>query len=258
MNKIYMYFTIAIISIAIGMYLTLNPTPMKSGYGENQSINYTRELYVSGSAVKSIEPDRIGIILTIETDKKRASDSVNENSNITNRVIARLISLGVSKDNMSTNYYTVYPIYSRQNDTCIYNPPYQQCEQRVIGYKTINSLRVVVDPKFNVGKLIDNAIEAGANRVDSVYFFISEELRSRIEKELLNEAINDAKSKANILLSQLNMKVVDVKSISVVNYPVYPVTALPSYAGVSQTTPILPPQQTISVSVNVVFIIDKA
>ncbi|PJB97554.1 MAG: hypothetical protein CO079_07035, partial [Nitrosopumilales archaeon CG_4_9_14_0_8_um_filter_34_10] len=112
----------------------------------------------------------------------------------------------------------------------------------------------------SLAAIIDSAVDAGVNRVDSVYFSLSPELASKLKDELLEKAVLNAKSKAEIALSPLNYKIIGVKAISLSEFSMpYPMPMYDmAYSGVAKSsapTPIFSSDQDVNTSVNVVFLI---
>ncbi len=252
----YAYPIIAVSAVMLVYFLVSNNFTVESSIA--QTNNQTGELYVIGNALENVKPDKANIILTLETESETASQAVSNNSAIMNKVISRLNALGIEEENISTNYYNVYPVYApvRDDKVCItiYPPPPECFEQRIRGYKVVNSLTVTVDIKTNIGMIIDESVKSGINRVDSVYFFVSDELSNKVTNELIEKAVKDAKTKAEIALKPLNMNIIGVKNISVNTYPIYyPHQAVRYAASDIQTTPIFPSEQQIVISVNVNF-----
>ncbi|PIW34609.1 MAG: hypothetical protein COW26_06320, partial [Nitrosopumilales archaeon CG15_BIG_FIL_POST_REV_8_21_14_020_33_23] len=94
----------------------------------------------------------------------------------------------------------------------------------------------------------------------SVYFSLSPELASKLKDELLEKAVLNAKSKAEIALSPLNYKIIGVKAISLSEFSMpYPMPMYDmAYSGVAKSsapTPIFSSDQDVNTSVNVVFLI---
>jgi uncharacterized protein YggE len=65
-----------------------------------------------------------------------------------------------------------------------------------------------------VSKWIDTAIAAGANTVNSVDFTLSDKRLDEIKNNLIIQAIDNARAKADIAASALGLKVVGVKLVN--------------------------------------------
>jgi uncharacterized protein YggE len=109
---------------------------------------------------------------------------------------------------------------------------------------------------IEAGQVIDTAIEAGANTVQGAYFFLSQERQMEIQEGLISQAIENARQRATIAASAVGMGVDRVKSISLndVYFPVFAKEVSVAQAGGTQ---ILPGQQEVTLSVNVVYVINS-
>jgi uncharacterized protein YggE len=111
-----------------------------------------------------------------------------------------------------------------------------------------------------VSKWIDAAVSAGANNVNNIYFSVSEKKLEEIKNSLLKDAIDNAKTKADIAASAAGLKVKGVKSIQVGETqlpPPVPVFNAKAFDGgaTASPTPIISGQQEISATVSVVYLI---
>ena len=84
----------------------------------------------------------------------------------------------------------------------------------ITGYTVTNSIQIESSNINNISRWIDIAISTGANRVDSIYFSVSDKKLDDIKNNLLNDAINNAKYKADNVASILGLKVIGVRSIN--------------------------------------------
>jgi uncharacterized protein len=96
--------------------------------------------------------------------------------------------------------------------------------------------------------------------VNNVAFTLSDKKLEKTKDLLINEAISNARSKADIAASSLGLKVVGVKSASVNEFetsPPQPIFAAQSYAatdGAAKTaTPIISGQEQVSTNVSIVY-----
>lgn len=209
--------------------------------------NTIGELSISGSASKSIEPDKLSISIGVTTSDKSAKVAVAKNGELMNNITRALNENGITNDEMRTSYYSVYPIYSKV-DRCIEIYPQIECDEVITGFRVVNTLTVITDSSKDAGKLIDLAVDAGATNIHNVNFFVSDDLMNNIKDQLLEEAVSNAKMRAELALKPLDMKIVGVKSINVdsINIPLYTV---------AERTTILPSEQKIEVNVHVTFYI---
>ena len=232
-------------------------------------------LSTSGTSTTEVRPDQLSVTLGVETNSSTAQDAVSQNANMTAQVMAAVRGLGIDENRIETSSYSVSPIYEyiQPLQPCIeIYPPPPGCEprQEIIGYRATNTVTVTLDvpffrmvtptvPDVNAGQVIDAAVGAGANRVDGVVFFISPARQQEIRDTLITDAISNARQRANIAAEALEMTVSGVESATInpIDFPVYSVS-LQEGAGadsISAPTQILPGQQEVSTTVNVVFYI---
>lgn len=255
----------AIALLALALYAQSSMQGTAEAQTDSNSItnNITREIVVVGEARRLVDPDKVALNLGVETEAKEASEAARINSEVMNRVIDAVSALGVEKEQIGTNYYTIYPVYEnekREDKACItIYPPPPECYDLVIrGYRVTNSLTITLNADADIGRIIDTAVSAGANQVYGVNFFLSQELQSSIVNELMEHAAIDAKNKAEKILAPLGAKLGDVKNVSMYSYYNPPVYSVPDRYGTTEYTPVFPQKREISVSVNVTFMIEGA
>ena len=210
---------------------------------------------VTGNANSSVEPDLVNISFGVEIQEKTARDALAANSELMNKVIAAITQVGITDSEISTSQFNIYPVYDN----------YQEKEtgryvQELVGYRVSNIINVKTEKLDSVAAIIDSAVSAGVNRVDSVCFSLSTEVYSKLKDELLEKAILNAKSKAEMALSPLNYKIIGVKEISLSEFSMpYPTPMYDMAYGAmeksSAPTPISSSDQDVSTSANVVFLI---
>ena len=234
-------------------------------------------LSITSTSTTEVRPDRLSVSVGVETNGTTAQEAVSQNANLTGQVITALRGLGFTEDRIETSSYSVSPIYEfiPPAEQCIQiYPPPPGCEtrQEIIGYRAVNTVTVTLDvpffrvatesvPDVNAGQVIDAAVGAGANRVDSVTFFISPDRQEEIRGTLVGEAITNARQRANIAAEALQMTITGVSSaeINPIDFPIYTVSlrdaagAGEAAGAVSAPTQILPGRQEVSTTVNVVF-----
>ena len=235
-------------------------------------------LSITSTSTAEVRPDRLSVTVGVETNGTNAQEAVSRNANLTGQVLTALRGLGINEDRIETSSYSVSPIYEHiqpvQPCIEIYPPP-PECEtrQEIIGYRATNTVTVTLDvpffrvatesvPDVNAGQVIDAAVGAGANRVDSVTFFISPDRQQEIRGTLVGEAIANARQRANVAAEALEMSITGVASATInpIDFPVFTVGLREAAAGgaadsISAPTQILPGQQEVSTTVNVVFYI---
>ena len=85
----------------------------------------------------------------------------------------------------------------------------------MIGFTVSNSIQIESSNIESVSKWIDAAVSAGANNVNNIYFSLSDQKSEEMKNSLLKDAIDNAKTKADIAANAAGLKVTGVKSIIV-------------------------------------------
>ena len=210
----------------------------------------------SGTATVKVDPDKVTVTIGVETQGMTAEEAAAKNAELMEKVIAALKELGIADEQISTSWYSVYPIYEYKSPPCIEiypQPPECAPRSEITGYRASNSLSVTLDADEDVGKVIDAAVAAGANNVSGAYFFVSEERQAEIRDSLIERAIDSARSRADKAAAAVDMDITGVKSINLndVYFPVLYKDFAQEASGAS--TQILPGQQQVSMTVQVTF-----
>jgi len=214
-----------------------------------------KTLSVTGIATTSVEPDLLTVRFGIEIQEPTAQQALEKNSEIMNKVILALQSVGIIESEISTSSLNIYPVYEYVNDDFLGIQT-----RELIGYNMSNVLSVETEKLDLAATIIDRGVEAGVNRVDSVYYSLSPQKQLDLKDDLLEQAIENAKSKADKALTPLNHSVIGVKSVSLSEFGIpYP---QPVFRGdfaeskiMSSPTPVFSSEQDITTSVQIVFLI---
>lgn len=204
-------------------------------------------LFVTGTATERVEPDRVTAIFAVETVEDTAGAALEANSEAMDAVIAALMDAGVEENETSTAYFSIHPNYNYTEFGA----------QELTGYTVTNSIMVESSNLSNVSDWIDAAINAGANRVDSLSFTVSEEMLDGVRAGMMQDAVDNARGKADALAQALDVEITGVKAASLFDFsspPVIPFSlTLEASTSESMTTPIIPGEQTVTTTVGVVY-----
>jgi uncharacterized protein len=201
----------------------------------------------SGKSTVTTLPDKAEVTLGIsrrENDIKQAQSSAND---IINKINTDIQALGVSKDDIKTQNYSIYPIYDYNSGT-----------QRITGYSVDISLTVSLTNFENLNKVVDLATQAGANQVSGIQFKLSEAKENEVKEQARKEAIQDAKDNAQELANLAGMKLGKVINVveepqSMYPSPMYAADAMIKGAGGGAPTNIEPGSTSYSYTVSVSY-----
>ena len=127
----------------------------------------------------------------------------NSNARAASSVINSIAALGIERKNISTGNYSFNPVYRHLENG-----------KRILeGYEATNSVTIIVDNLNLVGKVIDAALNHGANQVNSLNFGLRN--KTAYQDEALRLAVLDAKRKAEIVAATLGKSIVSVRNVSI-------------------------------------------
>lgn len=214
----------------------------------SQTLNDDRNtLQVNGKGIVTAKPDKATITISVETTNQNASKAVQENADKMNKVMENLKSLKGKEDKISTAGYNLAPLYTYDEKTR---------KSELTGYRVSNRIIVETNDLDIIGKLIDSASQAGANRIESLSFETTNQDEYR--REALVKAVQDARQTADIVAKAAGVTIVKILQISP-SYdfpiPVYRELALTARDAPSPPPPtqIEPGELTVNASVNIVF-----
>src|SRR4051812_24137813 len=116
-------------------------------------------LSTSGQGEAKVTPDRASVMLNVQTRATTAAAAASDNAARTRAVLDAVARLGLARDQLSTEGYTVYP--EMQYDKNGGAP-------RVSGYVVTNTVRAETKRPEQAGAIVDAALTAGANMVNSL------------------------------------------------------------------------------------------
>lgn len=205
---------------------------------------------VTGESEIKVNPDTAELYFAVETKGVNAKEAQELNARTMNAVIAKLKSLDFASNDLQTQGYNLYIDREWNKDLEKYID---------IGYKATHTLKARTTEFAIVGEAIQKAVEAGANRVDSVQFVLSDDAEKESNQKALADAAENARMKAEGLAKGLGVKVGKVLSISTqfsyrpIYYGRY---ALAEAAAEPEPPKIQPREVPVSATVNVVFAIE--
>jgi uncharacterized protein YggE len=157
---------------------------------------------VSGEATISAEPNQAQIDIGVVTQARTAPDASKENAERLTRVLAEIKKLLGKDDEVKTSGYSLTPTYRYP----------QGGKPEIVGYSASNTARIKTARLDQVGRLIDAAMQAGANNVNRLVFTLKDEQAAQIEA--LRAASTKAKVKAEAVAASLGLKIARISSVT--------------------------------------------
>ena len=204
-----------------------------------------RTLNVNGIGQINLTPDIAYIYIGIHTEAATATEAVATNKTQTNAVIDAIQKTKVADKDIRTTNFSIYP--SQQ-----YAPDGTPTGKTT--YMVDNSVYVTVRNLDSLGGLLDDAVNAGANTINSITFDLAD--KTQAVKEARAKAVEDARTQAQEIADASGVSLGNIQTISF--YDSSPMQT-PMYSGkggglvADAAVPIQPGELTISVTVNMVY-----
>jgi hypothetical protein len=157
---------------------------------------------VSGEATISAEPDLAQIDIGVVTQAPSAPEASKENAERLTRVLTEVKKILGKDDEAKTSGYSLTPTYRYPKGG----------KPEIVGYNASNTVRIKSVRLDQVGRLIDAAMQAGANNVNRLVFTLKDEQAAQLDA--LRAASAKAKVKAEAIAGSLGLKIVKIASIT--------------------------------------------
>jgi uncharacterized protein YggE len=209
---------------------------LSSSYKQESNDSF---MTLTGTGHVSVVPDTAVIRLGVQTTSANLSTAQQENAMLSQAVLQSLQQLGIT--DIKTFQYNIDKIYDMENN------------QRVDkGYMVRNIFEIRTRNIDQVGTIIDNAVNNGANIVDFINFEVSD--TNYYYLQALNLAVMNAIQKSRSISENLG-----IKTLPVPNHITENSTAPIPFQNFAMregafTTPIEPGNIRIEASVTVEFI----
>jgi hypothetical protein len=203
-----------------------------------------RTIAVTGSGRAAAKPNLADLRLGVSTQASNATEALAKNAEFMNQIIETLKAMGIPEEDIETIRFGLYPRYRYGH---------------LVGFEVTHMLKITTTDLDGVGQIIDKAVEAGANRVETVRFTFVKDKLDELNTLARQRAIEDAKTKAKTIADSLGVKIVGVAKAEEAYYyrPHYPMVLEARAAVITPPTPIMPPTEVeVIITVKVVFIIE--
>jgi uncharacterized protein YggE len=156
-----------------------------------QSQEAVAFIEVSGVATVSVPADQAQVSFAMETRAQTAADAANTNAEAMDRVLGALRGGNLPGLELTTFGYSLQPQYATD----------QSRVRTIVAYAVNNNVSATITDVDAVGRLIDLAIGAGANRVASITFSASDTEPARAQA--LEAAVGNARAEADVIAESL-------------------------------------------------------
>jgi uncharacterized protein YggE len=154
----------------------------------------TPKMSVKGEASVFKPSDQMEVSLGVVTTAENSNQALNENNQHMRQVISNLKEIGLDESDYQTGRFHIRPIYQK--------PPKgsEEDEHAIISrYEVINSIKIKTQKVALADKILNSAVEGGANQIEQVNFNLinPQAYRSEAIKLATEHALADATALAN-------------------------------------------------------------
>jgi uncharacterized protein YggE len=203
-----------------------------------------RTLNVSGNGTIYLAPDIANIYIGVHTEDPAIASAVSNNNTQTQGLVDALKNAGVAVKDIQTSNFSVYTSQS-----------YDKLTGQSTGsnYAVDNTVYITVRDLSKLGSLLNTAVAAGANNINSVTFDVADKTAGMAQAR--QKAMANASSLANELAQTAGVKLGEIQNVSYSDN-----SSMPYYgmggggsAAPNASVPIQPGQTQISVTVSVTY-----
>ncbi len=160
-----------------------------------------RTLTVTGRGTEMVATTLAAVRLGVEAQGKTANEVQQEVARRSNTVVTLLKSRNVEK--LETTGINLNPNYRYDNGV-----------QTLTGYTGNNMVSFRV-PTEKAGSIMDEAVKAGASRIDGISFVASDAAIATAQKSALREATQDAQAQAEAVFNSLGLTRREIVNIQI-------------------------------------------
>jgi uncharacterized protein len=225
--------------LAASVLLVLGP--VAASHAQGAPVIAPPVLSASGQGEAKVTPDRASVLLNVQTRGVTAAVAASENAQKTKAVLDALEKLGLSRDQLSTEGYSVYPEMRYDKDGA---------SPHVVAYVVTNTIRAETKRPEQAGAIVDAAISAGANMINSLSFYASSIDEAR--RQAIGAAVASARADAEAMARAAGGALGALLELST-GGPTVPPRPMYELArggkAMAEATPVNPGQQTVTVFV---------
>jgi uncharacterized protein len=201
---------------------------------------------VTGEAHISVPPDLARIDGGVTSEAKTAREASDANNAAMGKVLLALKGAGIDEKDYQTSRLSLQP----QSSSSRPGAP-----STIIGYRASNRVTIQLRDVTKLASVIDTLVGAGANDIGGINFMVSK--ASKLLDEAREQAIADARRKAEIYAKAAGVTLGAPLNISEGGAPA-PLAFRRMAAGVPESAPVAPGEETLQLTVSVSWAIKPA
>jgi uncharacterized protein YggE len=235
-------------ALLLGMVVILASASSCLG-ADNEDCDEISTLTISGTGEATADADMVTIVLGVQTRDESAAGAVADNARMMTDTIEALKAAGVPEEEIKTSRFSIYPtrdwIDGKLSDKVV--------------FEVNNQVTITLDltDEVDVGEVLDAAVGAGTNSVESVTFDLRDP--TGVQEGALVDAVNDAMGKAEVISEAAGVTLGRILSISEGTASPVPMAESKVFfaADVATTTPIVPGDVEVTATVTITYEIEN-
>ena len=158
---------------------------------------------VSGHGQVNVQPDTASVSIGIDVIQPTLAEAQEQATAQATALIETLKAAGIADEDIQTAYFSVNILrdYSENGDPT-----------QITGFEIMNQLQITVRDTTMLGELLDEAVNAGANSINGVTFYVDDQSAAASKARRL--AVEDARMKAEELAAAAGLALGSVVSIT--------------------------------------------
>ncbi len=219
-----------------------------AGFSITAVAQESAQLSVQGTGEVAVTPDAARISTGVTTQTARAAQALADNSTAMASILEGLRSAGIAAADMQTGRFSINPVYAqpvRGSDAA----------PKIVGTRVVNQLTVVVRDLDDLGVVLDDLVQRGADTIGGIQFFVADD--GLALENARRAAVADAMAKAAVLADAAGVGLGPVISIVEGGAQVPQPMFLEARASFAEAVPIAVGEETIRASVGMVFAITE-
>ncbi|MBI9048039.1 MAG: SIMPL domain-containing protein [Anaerolineaceae bacterium] len=235
--------TIFIISLILVLGLSA------CSFNINTDPTYQRTISVDGTGIVKISPDIAYVNIGVQSKSGNVKNALDENNLLASTISETLQSLGIASEDIQTSSFNVYPMQD-------YGPMGigDETGQPATYYQVDNIILVTVYDLSILGQILDNAVQSGANTINSINFDVTnkEEALTLAREEAIQAAHTQAEATANAAGAKLG-DIINISTYTNNATPYFDGKGGAAYGTSTSDVPVSAGQLSISVNANIIY-----
>ena len=195
MNNKLLYSMLIILVIMFGFLFITNQNTLNS---QDETLKSTINL--SAQEEMEFSPDKVKIILGVETRSEKLEIAKNENNKKINEI--KNILTKYDQLEIANISFNIYPVYEKEEE-----------QQKIQYYKIRNMLEIKSYNLELISKIIDDSLKVGANTIYNLQYSLENEVKAR--EKVIEKALLSLENKVKYIKDNLNKNEYELINLTV-------------------------------------------